>query len=136
MSLADQLAADLTTVFLRTDALGVSAQFRPVKQATTFGLVVAFGDPDETTTDTLMGLSTDRIVRVLAQRSVIRAGIAGIEGVERDAIREDSFEVATGPDAGTWVVQSVSADFGDALQLNVVRSKNRSYAAERVSGVT
>ena len=135
MSFQDDLAADVANVFGNAEEFGQTASYRPRGAATTFNLIVTFGDPDESVQQMQAGQSVDRVVRAMVSLAVVRAGIAVIEVTARDPGRGDLFTIASGADAGTWVVQDAVPDLGGAVQLTVSFDRQRIYGAEGATQV-
>jgi len=130
MNLFDIIQQDSLAVFHNVNELGQIATFKAGGENPGFSLVVTFGDPDENVAAFNGGQSVDRTAKIFAPRSLIRAGILAIELAERDPVRGDIIVMATGADAGTWIVQDINPDAGDGMQMQCRYDRERIYGAE------
>lgn len=123
MTLKDQMANDLTDVFLNTDDFADDATYF-VKGSTVAGFpcTLVIGDPQPGFVQIDGGQEDRRPATAVAQRSALRTGIEAITGVARDPVKGDYLTIATGAYAGTWTVDRAQGDEGDAMQLSLVNA--------------
>jgi hypothetical protein len=117
MTLKTDMAADLTAIFLNTGEFADTATYTPNGAASSFTVTLVPGDIDESFLPTPSGEADRRMAQFTGVLSLLRAGILGIEGTVRDPRRLDSFVIASGAYAGTWVVERYSADLGGGVLL-------------------
>jgi hypothetical protein len=122
MSLKDQMAADMTDVFLNVDEFADSARFTVKGVTDTFVVLVVIGDPTPGFLSIDGGQEQKRPVAIYARQTALRTGISGITGVARDPIKGDSLIIDTGAYAGTWIVQTAQPDDGDAMLMQCVNA--------------
>lgn len=117
-SFTDQLALD-QNIFLDTEGFGQAALYAPTDSGgSTFAVVVVVGDPVMSEGQQDFGIEVRRVATLYVQKSVVLAGIFGITGTSRDTRRGDSITIASGADAGTWLLQGPPAeDLGDGANL-------------------
>lgn len=133
MSLSSIMAADVSAVFLNTDDFGQAATFLALNGATAFACTVMPTDPNPSMVQISEGTESRRESRFLASLSVLRAGILADLGTARDPGRGDAVTIASGADAGTWVVRTISADTGDGVVMDCILSDMHSlYGAGAV----
>lgn len=132
MTLKANMAADLTALFLNTDEFADTGTYTPNGAATGFAVTLVPGDVDESFLPTPSGEADRRMAAFTGVLSLLRAGILGIEGTVRDPRRLDSFAIATGAYAGTWVVERYSADLGGGVILYARYEQRHQVAAEGV----
>jgi hypothetical protein len=135
MTLADQMAADLANVFLSTSEFAISSTFLPGTDTTGFTLTVVPGDEQPAMIQIMEGQEVSRTARFLAKLSTVRAGIATRLGTARDPIRADRIVIASGADAGTWLVQTVTPDLGDGVQMDCRWSDRRALGGQNAQAV-
>lgn len=122
MTLKDQMASDLTDVFLNTDDFADDATFVVKGGKIGFAVKAVFGDVSPGFFQVDGGQEDRRPVAVTVNRTVVRAGINGITGTTRDPVKGDALEVSSGANAGNWTVMTVIPDVGDAYTLNCVKA--------------
>lgn len=125
MSLRDLMRADAADVFLSTDDLGQTATFLPHK-ATPPGntsITVVVGDLAPSVSMIDGGQEEREQVTLFVLRSTMDAALVTLEGTARLPKRGDSFTIALGDDAGTYLVQTANYDSGGGV--NITCSVNR-----------
>lgn len=130
MTLRDQMAADLSRVFLNVDEFAEAALFYPAAGASSFSITLAPADPSDAFAVATAGVDEQRDVQATGRLSLIRAGILAIEGTVRDPARGDLVVFASGVYAGTWVMRSFAADVGDGVVLNLHYEAHHNIAAK------
>ena len=134
MTLKSDMAADLTALFLNTDEFADTASYTPNGAATSFSVTLVPGDIDESFLPTESGEADRRMAPFVGVLSLLRAGILAIEGTVRDPRRLDSFVIASGAYAGTWVVERYAADLGGGVTLYARYEQRHQVAAEGLIG--
>lgn len=133
MTFKDDMIDDMD-VFINDDEFGQTATYLPrAKAAGTgnmFAINVTFGDPDPNVLMVQAGQVTERTARILVSLADVRAGLLAVESAARDPVRGDRIVIASGADAGTWVVQDSVPDIGGGCQLNCRLADQRTYGAE------
>lgn len=135
MTFQDDMADDVTNVFLNTSEFAVSSTYYPASDATGFALTVFPGDADPNAIQIMEGQEINRTARFLCKRTSVRTGIAARLGTARDPLRGDTITIASGADAGSWRVQTVTPDIGDAVQLDCRLAEKRSVGAQNAQEV-
>jgi hypothetical protein len=133
MTFLDQVAADVTALAGSTGELSVSAQFHPLGRDPSFACTVCWGDETDAQQVRAAGMATVRSVQALGILSALRAGIAAIEGAERDPTEGDQL-VVTAPSscAGRWRVVAATPDAGGGCILGI--TEQRHLGGTRVGG--
>lgn len=132
MTLKTDMAADLSDVFLNTDEFADTATYTPNGASTTFSATLVPGDVEESMLPAPSGEADRRLVQFTGSLALLRAGILVVEGTVRDPRRLDSFVIASGACAGTWVVERVSPDLGGGVILFSRYEQHHQIAAEGV----
>jgi hypothetical protein len=132
MTLKTDMAADLTAIFLNTDEFADTATYTPNGAASGFSVTLLPGDIDESFLPTASGEADRRMAPFTGVLSLLRAGILAIEGTVRDPRRLDSFVIASGAYAGTWVVERYSADLGGGVILYARYEQRHQVAGDGV----
>lgn len=122
MSLSDLMAADMDEVFLNTSDFGQAATYAANGGGTPFACTVVPTDPSPSMVQISQGTEDRRESRFLGSLSALRAGILADLGTVRDPMRGDAVTIASGADAGEWVVRTIAMDIGDGVMLDCVLS--------------
>lgn len=136
MTLKTQMAADLTALFLNTAEFADTATYTPNGAASGFSVTLVPGDVDESFLPTASGEADRRMAQFIGVLSLIRTGILAIEGTVRDPRRLDSFVIASGAYAGTWVVERYAADLGGGVSLWARYEQHHQVAASGTLGTS
>lgn len=117
----DQLALDVSSTFLDSEVFGQSGSYQCTDGGAPFAISVVVGDAVMSELQVDFGVEARRVATLFCQRSTIFVGITTALGTGRDSKRGDSITIATGPDAGTWIIQGPpQEDFGDGANLTAV----------------
>lgn len=134
MTFRDDMATDLSEVFLDTDDFAETAAFMPAEALTSFACTVTPGDVEQGFVDVHSGTANQLRALFVGIRATLRTGIAAIEaGVARDPRRGDRLVFASGAYIGTWFIERVSVDNGGAISM-YGRCETRHEVAGDVAG--
>ena len=123
MSLKDQMAADLLTVFLNTDEFAESGTYQPLDAAGSFAFTVTPGDDSPSATQNDGGQAQTGRIGTTASWASFQAGMATVDLIGQDPTRGDQFTIPSpSPLAGIWRLDSWATDTGGGLQLNWIRA--------------
>ena len=121
--------ADVSACFLNVQDFGQSATYAARNGATPFACTVMPTDPNPSIMQISQGIEDRRESRFLGSRTALRAGILADLGTVRDPARGDTVTIASGADAGEWVVRTVTLDFGGGAMLDCIQSDLYSLGA-------
>jgi hypothetical protein len=132
-SLKSIMSDDISTVILNTDDFAELANYQPDGSVTTFPIIIAIGD----VTDQMISIATGRAdqqeISATGKLSVMRAGIATIEGSERPPQPGDVIIIPSGAQAGVWTIVNVSVDGGDGAVMRLRFENHYDLSARDVS---
>lgn len=118
------MRADVTDVFLASNDLGQTATFAAHKVTpATVSLSVVVGDLVPSVSMIDPAQEEREQVTLFAKRSTMDAALLTLEGAARLPKRGDSFVIASGEDAATYLVQTANYDSGGGV--NITCSVNR-----------
>lgn len=115
------MASDLSGL-MDSDEFGMACGYRPAGQGSTAGVVVVFGDVQQTPEQTIDGETVlASVCQVIGHRPALRTAIETVVDAARDPKRDDALVVASGELAGTWVIESVGQDVGGGVEMQCRR---------------
>lgn len=116
----DQMASDLANVFLDPDVFGDNATYVPTEQpGQSFPLIVVVGDHQTSAVQMSGGQEGVAMASIDASLAVILSGLFQILGSQRYPHRGDQIVIASGNNAGTWIVAGPAArDAGGGAKLD------------------
>lgn len=118
--LSDIMARDAAKIHAAGFDLAVAATLTSCAGTLTGTVYLQFGDPTDALGITVDGTADNRLATASAKRSAITTILS------RDLVQGDRFAIATGAQAGTWIVSSAVPDDGGgvaiALRLDTVHA--------------
>lgn len=130
MSLRDLMRADVADVFLSTEDLGQTATFTAHKVVGTVDVAVVVGDPQPSVSMVDPAMEEREIVVLFAKRTTMDAALVTLEAAARLPKRGDQLVIATGEDAGTYLVQYANYDSGGGVNITCAVNRLLRVAAQ------
>jgi hypothetical protein len=123
MNLDDVMAEDLNRTLLNEDENAKSFTFYPYNDTVGGPISVVMGPSLQTILSQNRNTDDQRRAQAVASLSAIRAIISERLGEAnvRDPARGDTIVRATGVYAGTWVIDTIDPDDGDAVVLHLTK---------------
>ncbi len=111
--LSDLMADDMAIIHDDGFDLSVAATLTSCDGSATGSVVIVFGDQTDGFAGDINGFADNRQVNA----SAIRSSVSSILG--RDPVQGDRVIVASGSQAGTWIVSTCNGDDGDGLVMTL-----------------
>jgi len=133
MTLKQQMAADITSVFLNLGEFAENCTYYPNGQATGFAAILCLGDLADQVVMADNGEIDRRRMLALGSLPALVAGIETITSNPRNPRRGDWILFAAPADQsvlGTWTVESANPDNGGGVNIQLVK-ENRQVAGAK-----
>lgn len=125
MTLKQQMAADITNVFLNVGEFGENVTYFPNGQASGFAAIVCCGDVSDQVMVVDQGENDRQRMMVLGLLATLVSGIQTITGNLRNPRRGDWIQFVSGASdpslVGTWTIESANVDNGGGVNMQLVK---------------